>query len=208
MKLLSLLVLSFILISCEGEKGGASSEAESTPVSKTLGSDDITDSYYGTYITECYVNGSASSIADDVRLTIVIDANGTTITEEIYVGGGLGCLPGNLVTTLTHDSIGEFEVVSSLNEDGEVVESNKLSLEVIDTVFTMEHIVFDDYNCGGVIIDNVGDSEMLPVGGCEYSRTGDQYEFNFSGELPTLNISNNGSNIQGLLLSSLELTKQ
>ena len=43
MKLLSLLVLSFILISCEGEKGGASSEAESTPVSKTLGAEDITD---------------------------------------------------------------------------------------------------------------------------------------------------------------------
>jgi len=177
-QLLSVLVL-VLMVSCEGggesgESGASVSNSGAEFIAETFTSD-----YYGVYSSGCLVGGSASSIADDVILTLDISASGIELKEEIFVGGGMGCMPANLITTLTHDINGDIETVQLENSPGVFTSEIRFNIEVVDTIFKMEHVVFDNYDCGGVIIDNVGDSEYLPANGCEYSRTGDEYSFKF-----------------------------
>lgn len=186
----------FIIVMCVACEQGAkseSSESQSEPkVEQTFTSEDLTPDNYGTYSTGCMVGGSTSSIADDVILTITIDATGVEIAEEIFVSGGLGCMSANKIVTLTHTGAGSIETHQNLDLS---IQTN-MNIEIDDTVFTTEHIVFDNYNCGGVIIDNVGDSEYLPANGCEYSRTGHIYELSFTEDGSGFNVQDkNGSNI-------------
>jgi len=205
--LLSVLILSVLLVSCEGEQG-ASSESSTpvNPINQGLNIENVTSDYYGVYETGCIVGGSSYSIADDVKIRVEINATEVLVTEEVYVSGGLGCMPANLIVTLDHVGQGDFKINTTTDSEGVVTVENVLELDIDDTEFIMEHIVFDDYNCGGVIIDEVGDNEYLPANGCEYSRTGDELEFNFSGNLTIT--QTNGMDIQGLSSSSLSFTKQ